>query len=119
MKNLKIIGLTLFILMMTTTAVFAANSSVSVYVPGNAPFSDATDSIIGQNQYGKATINSSGAFSGFIHEYCNGKDTVYHYDMPNGGTKTITYYMSSGCSYKLFVKSDGVFPVVGNLQNYQ
>ncbi|MCG7406823.1 hypothetical protein MH117_05280 [Paenibacillus sp. ACRRX] len=122
MKNLKIIGLTLLILLMTTTAVFAANSSVSVYVPGNTYFAKATEAITGQNQYGKATINASGAFSGFIHEYCSkasDTDTVYNYNMPDGGTKNIDYYMNSSCSYRLYVKTDGAFSAVGKLQNYQ
>lgn len=118
MRKLKTMGLTFLILMMTATTVFAANTSVSVYVTGYTGTTDWTDSITGQNQYGLATINASGAFSGFVHEYCT-KDVVYNYSMPDGGTKYIKYYMKSGCKYTLYVTKDGAFPVVGRLQNYE
>ncbi|MVP01912.1 hypothetical protein [Paenibacillus lutrae] len=118
MKKLKIIGLTLLILMMTTTTVFATNYS-SVYVTGYTGTTDATMAITGQNQYGIATINASGAFSGFIFEYCKGSQKQYKYNEPDGGTKTIRYYMSSSCTYQLYVTKDGDFPVNGEIKNYE
>ncbi|MGY4761743.1 hypothetical protein ACVNS2_19355 [Paenibacillus caseinilyticus] len=96
------------------TTAFAANEWQSVSANNESP--KWTNPVKGQHQYGKVTVsftNGSGGVAGEIYEDCGSGYTykdVVAISITEGITqKSLMYYMSGACSYKvkLIVGSSG------------
>lgn len=121
MKRLRIFGLTLVILMMTTSNVFAANTYYTITAPAGT--NKTSTPVQGQGYMGKMTIYSSGGGGGYYASHCpsslGGQTISDWYQLPSyGGVITIDVFMYTSCQYQLIIDSGPNFPVGGTIQNY-
>lgn len=103
------------------TSASAGTADGKVTVTASPGKNNLSDHVNGLNQYGKATLSSSGAAYLVVYYWCEdgtGTGEFGYNELPSGGTATYTIYMRAGCTYKASVQSMSSYTATATLQNY-